>query len=575
MAGLNNELSEILKNFKSSYDSSGELASVTSSASELSSTLQSISDKVSDAAADFKKSGDDSVINSLVANTILAKDGLDRVKSHIDSDIPMVVSKCAEVNALVLDIMDKVEELKECEKRIEENQETLNQINDNLKNENKKAEDEKDTARIATWNSKKTELGESIEADQKKKILLELEIEDGNDKGETQLNAIKSAIDGVTFGVAGNMHAGGALGSTLSFSDGYNFEWEEQAFAALAESKYNEEIEKTEEDEEENDEEEGNDEEEEENDEEEEVITSAGLRYDGQYVVVDNINDLKAAMADKKPVKLIQTLNYVYSNPVLGMGTGWNTFEASENEPLYLIQSDDKSRYIIVDENGNKIEQYKGNSIEINRISLMNQGYFHDTDTKKDGGYSVVTSLDELITAIQNDEPIKIEKNFNYRIKGKWESYEASEEKPIYFIKEGDNWYAADKDGKKLSEYSGRYIAKNEVKDSLDSYFNNNMEKGSDGYYTINNMGDFKAALEKGYPIKLERTFNYNPDGERWEAYQASPEHPLYLKKEENKDNWVVVDQNGNKYKDGKYKSMWINKDRVVRITRGCFGDTN
>ena len=569
MAGLNNELSEILKNFKSSYDSSGELASVTSSASELSSTLQSISDKVSDAAADFKKSGDDSVINSLVANTILAKDGLDRVKSHIDSDIPMVVSKCAEVNALVLDIMDKVEELKECEKRIEENQETLNQINNNLKNENKKAEDEKDTARIATWNSKKAELGESIEADQKKKILLELEIEDGNDKGETQLNAIKSAIDGVTFGVAGNMHAGGALGPTLSFSDGYNFEWEEQAFAALAESKYNEEIEKDDEDEATETVPETIPE-----TTPEEVITSAGLRYDGQYVVVDNINDLKAAMVDKKPIKLVKSLNYWYNNGFLGLSPGWDNYIASEENPLYLVQSDNKSHYIVVNENGTKNENYSGKYIEICRIELENLGYFQDNETEKDGKFTVVTNLDEFITAINNDEPIKIEKDFNYRINGKWETYKASKEKPVYFeFDQNKNWVAVDEKGNRID--STKWINKTEATGSYDSYFSNNMEKDSDGYYAINNMSDFKTALANGDPVKLERTFNYNPSGESWESYQASPEHPLYLKKEEKTNNWVVVDQNVNKLTTGKYKNMWINKDRVLNITRGCFGDTN
>lgn len=192
----NTELSETLKKFKDAYDSANP-QSVTGAQSDLSSNLLSISNQIAQAASEFRASGNDSVIDSIVANTSLAKDALDRVKSCVDADIPALLAGLAEIYSLIEGILGKVDQL------------------------NQAIADHNNAVAAVAGTTQPVPAEPAIIGQ------LKNEIDNDNQKGEAQIQAVKAAIDAADFGVIGNMQSGGTLGQSHSYADNYNFEWQD------------------------------------------------------------------------------------------------------------------------------------------------------------------------------------------------------------------------------------------------------------------------------------------------------------------------------------------------------------
>ena len=552
MANSTCELSEKLKNFKSSYDSAGGIGSITEAASTFSSNLQSISSELSNAISQFKESGNDSVINSIVANASLAKDGLDRVKSHIDSDIPSVIGKIDEVIALIAEIETLVE--------------SYNTESTNLNNARHPGKD-KD--------------GNEIEVDQKKVSSLNTkcenikkQISDKNSKGESQLDIIKAAMDGINFGVAGNMNAGGVLGASVAFGDNYIFEWDDFTVPADLSSEDAP----------------GGD------GEVEDTIpeNDSDAKKAGKFRVVNTEEELKTALRDGVPIKLTKSLHYRWQYGMFAQ-KGWEEYEASEDKPLYLMMDNDGSNnhWIVVDKDGNRVTEgkYKDMFVEKDHVLDNNRAFFNGDLKTDEDGYVVVDNEEDFKTALIQEKPIKLTKQLNYRWqygmfaqKG-WETYDASEEKPIYLTmdKDGSNnhWVVTNKDGVRVTEgkYKDMFVEKDHVLDNSRSYFSNSdMKTDDNGYVIVNNEEDLKTALRDDSPIKLTKQLNYRWQygmfaQKGWEIYDATEAKPLYLKKDGSTKNWVVVDESGNRVTNGKYKDMFLEKDHVLDNNRAYFSD--
>lgn len=183
-------LSPKLEEFKNFCD--GELNSVKGTQSSVSSSLSSAANKLGEAISLFNKASSDSKIASLNGGISLAKDGLDRVKSHVEGDIDALLGDCKGLRSgPIQQILDKIEEGKAW----------------------KEASTEKDKdGKLVTKQNDQAKINEANAF-----------IDRMNSKGEAQLDAIAAAINGVSFGVKGNMTLGGSLGASVSYADGYHF----------------------------------------------------------------------------------------------------------------------------------------------------------------------------------------------------------------------------------------------------------------------------------------------------------------------------------------------------------------
>jgi len=194
-------LSEYLDGFKTSYDATGALQSVASAKSQLTADITTISNQVNEAISSFKSAGKDSQIQDLTKALELAKSGLDITNSHVEGDIGGVLSSTNGLRTgTIQEILDKINRGKS--------------LNTNI------LED--------IWNNTGGLLfgktGAQAEAER-----LNSDIDRLNKKGEAQLIAIENSINGVKFGVIGNMVDNGALGQSIEFDGSYSFnaeEWE-------------------------------------------------------------------------------------------------------------------------------------------------------------------------------------------------------------------------------------------------------------------------------------------------------------------------------------------------------------
>ena len=198
MATLN-QLSAKLTVFKSAY---GSIAAINTG--DITSTLTDAGKDLADAISGFTAAANDSVVTSIIEGTTLAKDGIERVKGHVEGDIATLKSNASEVKSII----DKIDDL---------------------------------ITKGASWKEKETvtetdDKGRTITRtdyhDQAKIDEANAEIDYYNKKGEAQLDAMATAINGVAFGVTGNMVLGGTLGTSTTYSDGYKFSFEEFTYEA-------------------------------------------------------------------------------------------------------------------------------------------------------------------------------------------------------------------------------------------------------------------------------------------------------------------------------------------------------
>ena len=455
------KLSDKLKSFKESYDNAGNLDSMSS---DFSAELMTISNELGEAAANFNNSGNDAVISSIVGNTTLAKDGVDRIKSRIDEDIPGLLSGLKEVRALVKNIEDAVEAI---------------EGNGGLKAQLRSAQASTapDQGRIDSLNSQISSKGH--------------EIDNNNQKGEAQLLAIKSAIDGVSFGVSGNMHTGGSLDSGSKYNDLYNFTWEDIPESVPGTGAPASTV----------------------------PTTTPGstpptvtAEYDDRYRVVRNIDELKAALTAGEPVKLVANFRYNYHYGFLGIVDtlanwtgvqGWEVYEASEEHPLYLDKEGNTQNWVVLDgKNGTKMKdgKYSGMFLERNQVLNDPDNMMYDGNLEVQEGspeadqYVTVTNIDELRGALLNNRKIKLVTNLHYHKHGgfwdplanlvqykSYEEYIASPDQPLYLVKDGnlDNWIVVDENGNRVEDYKNMWLEKKWLVDSCDSstYDNPNLYK--------------------------------------------------------------------------------------------------
>ena len=115
------KLSKKLESFKNTYEAVGELRTAKNGAENLSTgEIKAISDQLTEAISKYRDSGSDKTIDSIVSNTSLVKDGVERIKQHIDSDIPALIEKTNEIYKAILDLEETIKNCKNAEKEYEE-----------------------------------------------------------------------------------------------------------------------------------------------------------------------------------------------------------------------------------------------------------------------------------------------------------------------------------------------------------------------------------------------------------------------------------------------------------------------
>ncbi len=200
-------LSSNLSTFKGVYD--GSFSNMRSKQSDISNTLSEVINSIDSAINGFTTAGSDSQITSLKSCLTLAKDGTERVKSHVDGDLTNLFSNGDEVrgNDSGQEIIGEIVKL----------------IND--------GKNWKESFWQRVWNAiREIFTDEYIENDQAKIDRANQRIDHLNKKGEAQLAAMSSAINSVAFGVAGNMKNGGSLGTSITYEEQYEFNaeaWEQ------------------------------------------------------------------------------------------------------------------------------------------------------------------------------------------------------------------------------------------------------------------------------------------------------------------------------------------------------------
>ena len=194
-------LSVMLDNFNNQYDS---LTSISGPKGDISSELTSVANQLNDAISGFSSASSDSKIADLNSGLALAKQGLEVVKSHVDGDLDALLGNGAEVKAII----DEILELR------------------------RQGQSWKESGLERVWNNTIGSFVESWHDNDTYKIdQANRTIDQKNEKGEAQLQAMSAAINGVAFGVAGNMKMGGSLGQSVTYPDNYNFDgdkWDQE-----------------------------------------------------------------------------------------------------------------------------------------------------------------------------------------------------------------------------------------------------------------------------------------------------------------------------------------------------------
>ena len=191
------ELSSILQNLKDSYDS---IVATKSVQSDIITQLNEVNTSLDAAISAYSSAGSDSQITSLVSSVGIIKGGVSAVISHTQGDLDGLYSNLDEVKASVIDRVDELHDLCASEGW----KEAATEIVEDPKTGQKKEEyKQNDQAKIDQANA---------------------EIDMLNQKGEAQLNAISAAINGVSFGVIGNMVTGGGVVSGVNYLDNYSFD---------------------------------------------------------------------------------------------------------------------------------------------------------------------------------------------------------------------------------------------------------------------------------------------------------------------------------------------------------------
>ena len=146
----------------------------------------------------FSSAANDSVVTNIISGATLAKEGIERVKGHVEADISALLSNASQVMAtiqLIEDLITSGESLR--------GRETVTETDENGNNVERVLEN--DQALIDKTNEK---------------------IDYYNEQGEKQLNAMADAINSVAFGVTGNMTIGGSLGASIGYCDNYSYQFE-------------------------------------------------------------------------------------------------------------------------------------------------------------------------------------------------------------------------------------------------------------------------------------------------------------------------------------------------------------
>jgi hypothetical protein len=188
-----NPLSATLTKFKESYASISGI-----STDGITSQLTTASNTVDSAISGFKSAANDSVVTSIVEGATLAKEGIERVKGHVETDISTLKANAAQLMDIIKIIEDLITAGEALTGRTTETEKDADGNDVEVVKEN-------DQATIDKYNS---------------------EIDHYNQQGENQLNAMATAINGVSFGVSGNMKVGGTLGASIGYIDNYEFNFE-------------------------------------------------------------------------------------------------------------------------------------------------------------------------------------------------------------------------------------------------------------------------------------------------------------------------------------------------------------
>ena len=185
------QLSNMLASFDESYTN---FTNVKSAQNEVSNAINDATNQLDSAINGYTVAANDEQNNNIIAGVTLVKNACTALKSHIDGDISSLLSHGAEVKETIDEIKTRIKQGEGLEeKKLKQKADLANGIKDDVYEENQQV------------------------------IKLNKEIDILNEKGEAQLQAMSNAINGVAFGIKGNMKKGGALGVSVNYGDNYKF----------------------------------------------------------------------------------------------------------------------------------------------------------------------------------------------------------------------------------------------------------------------------------------------------------------------------------------------------------------
>lgn len=476
------ELSPILKRFEDSYNASGGLSGINGEVDSLNSTIMNSSSKIDEAVSYLRTAGSDNTINSAISNLNLAKDGLGRIKDHVSSDINGILSGIDGVMNTIKDIKENIAAYEAATTALSSLQYQLT-TNPSTGNTPTQAE-------IQEINRQITEKTEAADA-------FKLKIEDGNKKGEAQLAAVEAAANGISFGVAGNMHDGGVLGPSISYSDNYNFTWQDPDLTAAGAGAGA-------------------------GDpgtggpaggSQDTVVTRTSFADANEYdritlsqnaggsdviAIPRNMREMKDAMLAGQPIILEAGSIFQYD----AHGLNFDYYDATDGRK-YFIKCDD-GYYREVDENGNLVNN-KGMKIDPQRVYAAG-------DNSEQTGFGATWTND---TGLKYNGPPREAKPGPEQT--------GTEQTKFLRAKEGDAYVGTTASGSKVHNGASNVVAEPKT------------------------MREFKEAVANGQPIRLDGVkFIY--DGGGWsvrDEYDATKKS-IYLVMDE-KGYYVEVDSDGKK----------------------------
>ncbi len=197
-------ISSYLEGFQKSYDGTTKLQKVSSARSQMTTDLTTISNQLSDAISSFSAAASDAQIADLNKALKLAKDGIDVCKKHVDGDLSQLSTNASDLRTNIIQVI-------------------LDNYNKGKNLNTSFLED--------VWNSTGGALIKELKTENQKQIdSCNQTITRLNKKGEAQLVSIEQGMNGVKFGVIGNMIDNGVLGKSIGYADNYTFDgnaWEQ------------------------------------------------------------------------------------------------------------------------------------------------------------------------------------------------------------------------------------------------------------------------------------------------------------------------------------------------------------